>query len=218
MPDIVDQSVRLEFITPNAMKFIERSGRISYKSEDRITSESAKPFVLMLIERGHESVLEHVGASIIVITNRAVANEIVRHRLNALTQESTRFCNYLKAKFGGTIRVIVPFEATEEQYVEWLLAMEDAERHYMNLIKLGWKPEYARGVLPLDTKTELMWTANFRQWRTILNQRLDPKAHPQMRVIMWQIADLLMKDNAPVFEDIVKKYPRIEIQRSFVYV
>lgn len=92
------------------LKHIERCGRISYRSEDKITEdgESAKKFVAMLIRNGHESVLEHGSLTVEFTVDRAIANELVRHRLASFTQESTRYCNYSKDKFGGDVTYILP--------------------------------------------------------------------------------------------------------------
>lgn len=92
------------------LKHIERCGRISYRSEDKITEdgESAKKFVAMLIKNGHESVLEHGSLTVEFTVDRAIANELVRHRLASFTQESTRYNNYSKDKFGGDVTYILP--------------------------------------------------------------------------------------------------------------
>lgn len=92
------------------LKHIERCGRISYRSEDKITEdgESAKKFVAMLIRNGHESVLEHGSLTVEFTVDRAIANELVRHRLASFTQDSTRYCNYSKDKFGGDVTYILP--------------------------------------------------------------------------------------------------------------
>ena len=81
------------------LKRIEKAGRTCYKSEDRITEESAENFVRMLIERGHESVLEHESITVRFICDRGVSHEIVRHRLASYSQESTRYCNYSGDRF-----------------------------------------------------------------------------------------------------------------------
>ena len=93
------------------LKHIERCGRVSYRSEDKITEdgESAKKFVAMLIKNGHESVLEHGSLTVEFTVDRAIANELVRHRMASFTQESTRYCNYSKDKFGGDLTYILPF-------------------------------------------------------------------------------------------------------------
>ena len=95
----------------NELKHIERCGRVSYRSEDKISEdgESAKKFVAMLIRNGHESVLEHGSLTVEFTVDRAIANELVRHRMASYTQESTRYCNYSKDKFGGDLTYILPY-------------------------------------------------------------------------------------------------------------
>ena len=90
------------------LKQIEKVGRTCYKSEDRITDESAIKFVTGLIARGHEAMIEHNSLSVRFICDRGVSHEIVRHRLASFGQESTRYCNYSKDKFGNEITVIEP--------------------------------------------------------------------------------------------------------------
>ena len=107
---IIEQTHKI--LTPingaEILKHIERCGRVAYKSEDKITDDSAARFVKMLIERGHESVLEHFSFSVLFVTDRGISHEIVRHRLASYTQESTRYCNYSSGKFNGEITVIKP--------------------------------------------------------------------------------------------------------------
>ena len=76
------------------LKNIELCGRVCYKSEDRITAESAAQFISMILKSGHESVLEHEKISVRVICDRGITHEIVRHRMASYSQESTRYCNY----------------------------------------------------------------------------------------------------------------------------
>jgi len=161
---------------------LERCGRTAYKSEDKITAGSAEKFVAGILKRGHESVIEHVSISVRLICDRGVTHEIVRHRLCAYTQESTRYCNY--AKKGVTF--IRPFfwRSDAPQYLWWLAAMAQAERSYNRLIKGGATPQEARSVLPNSLKTEIVVTANLREWRHILKLRTSEAAHPQMRELM----------------------------------
>lgn len=91
------------------LKKIERAGRVCYKSEDKITSESARQFIATIMKSGHESVLEHEKITVRVICDRGVTHEIVRHRIASYSQESTRYCNYAKGKFGAEITAIDPF-------------------------------------------------------------------------------------------------------------
>jgi len=199
---IIQPSV--EILTPldgdYILKFLERIGRVCYKSEDKITDDSAEKFVRALIKSGHESVIEHFNITVKVICNRGISHEIVRHRIGAYSQESTRYVNY---KDG--IEVILPnylIMPNDKVYEVWLNAMADAERHYKKMIALGARPEIARDVLPNALKTEVVITYNLRQWRHFFKQRLSRAAHPQIR----QIAGMILKEfkaNIPViFEDI----------------
>ena len=187
------------------LKHIERAGRTCYKSEGNITEdgESAKKFVAMILKRGHESVLEHYSISVRVICDRGVTHEIVRHRINAFSQESTRYCNYGADKFGNEITVIEPRPfLPDREYSVWLDAMHLAEKYYMMLIERGVSPQIARSVLPNSLKTEIVWTANLRQWRHIFKLRTSKAAHPQMREIMIPLLQEF-KDKIPVmFDDI----------------
>ena len=99
---------------------IEIAGRTCYKSEDKISpdGESAKRFVKMIIDNGHEAMLEHSSLSVRFICSRGVSHEIVRHRLFSFAQESTRYCNYSKGKFGGECTCIVPPDREWGVYVE----------------------------------------------------------------------------------------------------
>jgi len=161
---------------------LERCGRTAYKSEDRITAGSAEKFIAGILKRGHESVIEHVSISVRLICDRGVTHEIVRHRLVAYTQESTRYCNY--AKRGVTF--IRPFfwESDAPQYLRWIVAIQQAERSYNLLIENGASPQEARSVLPNSLKTEIVVTANLREWSHILQLRTSEAAHPQMRELM----------------------------------
>lgn len=92
-----------------AVKFIERIARKCYKSEDKIVEGSYKKFIIKLIESGHESTIEHMALTLDIVTDRGVSHEMVRHRISAVSQESTRYANYANDKFGNSIIVIKPF-------------------------------------------------------------------------------------------------------------
>ena len=182
------------------LKFIERCGRVCYKSEDKITEGSAEKFVRALIKSGHESVIEHFNITVKVICNRGISHEIVRHRIGAYSQESTRYVNY---KDG--IEVILPnylIMPNDKVYEVWLNAMADAERHYKKMIALGARPEIARDVLPNALKTEVVITYNLRQWRHFFKQRLSRAAHPQIRQIAGMILREFKEQIPVIFEDI----------------
>jgi len=191
---IVRQSMVLEAFTPDALMLIEKAGRTCYKSEDRITPGSANKFVEMIRGYEHDSVLEHASATFRIITDRGVSHEIVRHRLASYSQESTRYCNYGKGKFGGEITVVLPVWFDKEaltieeavQYQAWQEACIMAEDRYLLLLKLGQSPQQARSVLPNSLKTEMVMTANFREWLHFFKLRTSPKAHPQMQPLALQ--------------------------------
>jgi thymidylate synthase (FAD) len=199
---IIKPSVELLSITPNAEKLIERAGRVCYKSEDLITEESSAKFIQNIIKRGHEAVLEHANASLLFICDRGVTHELVRHRLVAYCQESTRYCNYSKDKFSNEITVIEPPTLTPNQKMNWYDAMIHAELSYTLLIRDGVSPQIARSVLPNSLKTEIVATANMREWRHILKLRTSPAAHPQIIEVMNIAKSILKKECPNVFGDI----------------
>ena len=183
---------------------IESAGRTCYKSEDKITQESAEPFIRRIIKSGHESVIEHEKLSIRFICDRGVSHELVRHRLCSFSQESTRYCNYSGEKFGKELTFIRPSFCKEDssQYRDWLWAMSTSELSYFDLISNGASPQEARSVLPNSLKTELVMTANLREWRLILKQRTPSAAHPDMRALMIPLLEELKERYQVFFEDI----------------
>ena len=192
------QLVNYKYKDPmDLLQDIERIGRVCYKSEHRITSSSAAPFVRSIIERGHESVLEHISITVRFVTDRAIANELVRHRIAAYSQESTRYCNY-KDK----IEFIYPKNVSDKQLQLIKVACECAAATYQTLIAEGATPEIARDVLPLCTKTELIATYNLREWRHILRLRTDKAAHPKMRELMQTLLQFFQGLVPIIFDDI----------------
>jgi thymidylate synthase (FAD) len=189
------------------LAIVELAGRTAYKSEEKITSDSAEKFVRMIRDRKHDSVLEHISASVKFICDRGVTHEIVRHRLAGYTQESTRYCNYGLGKFGNEITVIEPlfFKGDDVKMGLWKQAMEQCEAQYLALINAGASAQEARSVLPNSLKTEIVMTANIREWRHFFRLRTASTAHPQMReVTIPLLADFKVK--LPVFfEDIEVK-------------
>lgn len=207
-----------EIITPvdpnQILKTVEAVGRTCYKSEDKITDESCHTFVAGLIKRGHEAVIEHYNLTVRLTVDRGVTHEVVRHRIASYAQESTRYCNYSQDKFGNEVTYIdlkggmeldpkvskLDAETTAAIYDEWIVACEDAERHYNKMIEFGATPQIARSVLNNSTKTEICITMNMREWRHFFKLRTPISAHPQMR----EIANILLtefKTNIPVFFD-----------------
>lgn len=185
------------------LKHIERIGRICYKSEDRISEDgsSAKDFVRMLIDRGHEAMIEHVSISVKFIVDRGVSHELVRHRIASFAQESTRYCNYSKDKFGNGVTFIKPFFFNDDdRYLRWLSEVASAESSYLDLLNSGATPQEARSVLPNSTKTEIVVTMNLREWRHFFKLRCAKAAHPQMREVTLPLLRE-MQERLPVFFD-----------------
>lgn len=267
-------------------KQIERVGRICYKSEDKITEDSAKSFVDRMIKSGHGAMLEHgtvylkvfnvienselidkyksnkysvvkegtevynchgdilYGSCKCITTNyrvlvengwlddlkyickpteshekritvhfvcdRGVSHEFVRHRVMSFAQESTRYCNYSKDKFGNELTFIIPCwikDLEEKSYLahaEYHHTKEDASKQwydvcmnsefvYEDLIRLGWKPQEARAVLPNSLKTELVVTGFVSDWNHFFDLRARGTTgapHPQAK----ELAEPLMKE------------------------
>lgn len=203
-----------EFITPIdgnvILKRIEQAGRVCYKSEDKITDESAIKFAQNIIKRGHEAVLEHCSFTVKFIVDRGVSHEIVRHRVASYCQESTRYCNYSKDKFGNEITVIRPCFWREDEdenkehikFAVWKRSIAEAESAYFELVRMGATPQEARAVLPNSLKTEVVMTANIREWRHFLKLRTSSAAHPQIREVAIPLLKELKKKIPVLFDDI----------------
>ena len=199
---IIQPSVSLQWITPNALQIIESAGRVCYKSENNITKSSAAGFIKSILSRGHESVIEHASASFRIITDRGITHEIVRHRIASFSQESTRYCNYSQDKFENEISVIEPPELSEATKASWEYACKTAEIEYFKMIEAGVRPQIARSILPTCLKAELIMTCNFREWRHFLKLRLAKGAHPQVIQIAQMIQDSLSKEYPVIFNNL----------------
>lgn len=274
--EIIEQEAGREGL----LRHIEKCGRTCYKSEDKITEDSAEKFVNMLVNRGHTAMVEHgtvylaipmttyapeavntylnnpysevnecnefifkdkYGDSVsawCVTTNfrvllqnncledleflceptkyhtkrvtvkftcdRGVSHEFVRHRVFSFAQESTRYCNYSKDKFGNEITCIIPCwcddlaggnsydislcedydltttEGLSKNSARWIYYMCQAESAYNLLLAKGWVAQQARAVLPNSLKTELVMTGTIDQWKGFFALRDDKQhAHPQ---------------------------------------
>jgi thymidylate synthase (FAD) len=222
----------IEILTPlddTQLKLLELAGRTAYKSEDKITEQSASKFVKMLRDLGHESVLEHVSASVRVIGSRSMSHQLVRHRLCSFTQCSQRYVNYGKKSY----QVICPpkiglpcgpyyfaedytfdfyfDEELTDKYPDnwfsgvrrnWLSCRADNYLEYLYYIKKGIPPEDARECLPNATATEVVMTANLREWRWIFTQRaLNKHAQWQIRQLMQSVLIEFGKALPAVFGD-----------------
>lgn len=185
-------------ILPHVLEHIEQCGRICYKSEANITEGSAEKFIRKIIKSGHESVLEHVSLTAIVVCSRSCSHQLVRHRIAAYSQESQRYCNYGN---GNSLKIICPpsiglgpgkylaISSTNSiKQNHWLDCICRAYDEYLCELDNGVKPEDARYVLPNATKTELAVTFNVRQWRHVFRERaLNTHAQWEIRSIFTDI-------------------------------
>jgi len=195
-------------INGTELQLIEKAGRVCYKTEDKITDESAKKFVAGLIKRNHEAMLEHSFLSIRFICDRGVSHELVRHRLASFAQESTRYCNYSQDKFGNELTFIKPlfFDEDTDEYRLWEHAMKVAESDYMMMLNSGRTAQEARSILPNSIKTEVVMSTNYREWRHFFKlraARATGPAHPQMEEITRPLLEELKTLIPVVFDDII---------------
>lgn len=195
-------------------------------------AESAKKLIKNLIKNGHEAMLEHSCLSVKFICDRGVSHELVRHRMASFAQESTRWCNYSQDKFGNEITVIEPVEFegisidgliydwnewnSDESYdipeewtttqcaaFSWYNACFEIEQEYLCMINnFRMTPQMARSVLPNSLKTEIVVTANYREWRHIFQLRTAKDAHPEMRRLMIPLLKDLKERIPVIFDDI----------------
>jgi thymidylate synthase (FAD) len=215
---IIDQSYEILF-NPDCSKLIETVGRTAYKSENKITNDSAPKFIDMINSKNHGAVLEHSILSVKFITDRGISHELVRHRLASFCQESTRYCNYSKDKFNNELTFIRPIWFSWEEInrlkeviddpemtsinmgncTDWLSSIKDSEFFYLRMLSNGQTPQQARALLPNSLKTEIVVTTNYREWQHIFNLRAVSKAaHPQMRALM-----------IPLYMEMKSQYPYI---------
>ena len=202
------------------LKHIEKIARTCYKSEDLINNESAEKMIKKLIKMNHLAMIEHASVSVLFTCDRGVTHEIVRHRVASYAQESTRYVNYSKDKFGNEIGYIdiaggialdtkmkdLPVETIDAIISEWHQACIDAEKHYMKMLELGATPQIARSVLNNSTKSDINVTMNLREWRHFFELRCDTPAHPQMRELVIPLLKEMSEVIPIVFDDLVEKF------------
>lgn len=201
---------------PLVMEHIERCGRICYRSEDRITKDSAEKFVENICINRHESVLEHISLTAIVICSRSASHQLVRHRLASYSQESQRYVSYGKhdslkvicpPSIGvplGDYAIYGPEAALSGRRNRWIRHIDATYVEYKMELAEGAKPEDARYILPNATKTELAVTFNVRQWLHFLRTRCDKHAQWEIRGIATSILDDL-NDRFPAIFGCLKK-------------
>lgn len=201
--------MKVEILTPSLedqLLLIEQAGRTCYQShKDAITKETARIFIRMIMRRGHESVIEH---SIMTVrfsgVSRGMTHELVRHRLCAFSQESSRYVDErgfemtlppgmdhqseLKGAFGSTV-----IDDVVDAYLQV----------YNDLREAGYKPEDARQFLPIGMQNEIVVSANFREWRHIFKMRTTRPAHWEIRTAMTRLLEMVQKPLRPIFDDFV---------------
>ena len=204
---------------------IELATRNCYKSEGRIEEGSGAKLIRSCIKRGHESPLEHQSITFRVICDRAVSHELVRHRMASYSQESQRYCSYVKDQFGGEVTFVYPswFVETLTHMCEGVVMSEDdeklitsfdliqdiceeAEKTYLCLLEHGVAPEYARAVLPNCTKTDVVCTMNIRELRHFLKLRGSKAAHPDIRKVAKSLLVALRKAGLGIFFEDIEVY------------
>ena len=219
--NIIDASYKIEKLPSREdIQLIEAAGRVCYKSEEKITDTSFVDFLERIVRKGHESVLEHSMLTVRFICDRGVSHELVRHRLASVSQESTRYCNY-----SGDVTFILPLYLKEgrdlyyntehddgagslvqnlevNKFGTWCNSMQSAATAYNTMLQWGASAQEARAVLPNSTKTEVVMTANLREWRHILKLRTSKAAHPQMRELMCPLLEELKASIPVIFDDI----------------
>ena len=213
--NIVQPSFQIMKYDKQALSFLEKIGRICYKSEDKIKKGSAEKFIENIIHRDHTAMVEHSSITVKFIHNRGFSHELVRHRLSSFAQESTRYVDYNKDKYKKELTFIAPYWEKGEflkkeqmqanilhAYDLWYGTMWEIEKTYKEMKDLGTDTDAVRGILPNDIKTEIVITANFREWRKILSLRTAKVAHPDMRRVMIPLLQELKKNIPVIFNDI----------------
>lgn len=201
----------MDFVMANPILFPEFS-------EDDFDKDNVSLFKQITVGDLYEGVeyLTHTDITVRLINDRGVSHEEVRHRVASFAQESTRYCNYSKDKFGNEVTYIdllggmrldpkmssLPAEAFGAIYDEWIEACKDAEQHYNKMIELGASPQIARSVLNNSTKTEICVTLNVAGWLHFFSLRCSPAAHPQIRENAIPLLDYFKKNISDVFDSI----------------
>ncbi len=209
---------------------LEKAIRTCYKSEKKIDAGTADKLIRSIIERGHESTLEHQSMTVRFKADRRFLGQISRHRHCSLSVESSRYVGYSSdaKNYKGITEFILPqgcddkfcldwtrdmIDALMEVHIQlnrdtlpehiWLRACVDSQDSYEQLIEHGWAPEQACLVLAPSLKTEIVLTTNMRSWRHILKLRTSSHASPQMRELMIPLLDELKKKCPTLFDSVV---------------
>jgi thymidylate synthase (FAD) len=198
--EIHKPEVVLLAITPNPEKLIEEAGRTCYLSLSKITDDSERNFIRSAIKRGHHSILEHASASFRILgASRSFTHQLVRHRIASFSQQSQRYVD--EAEFN----YIVPpdIAANEEALSVYREFIENSRSTYAKFRDLGIKKEDARFILPNALESQIVFSANFREFRSVFNLRLDKAAQWEIRRVCLEILKILQEKAPSVFGDYV---------------
>jgi len=207
-----DPTLNWDNLNERVARKLTMIGRTAYKSEKETPTfaDDAKFVQHLVWAKHHLSVIEHVHISVKIICDRGVSHELVRHRIAAYTQESTRYCNYAQDKFAGQV-VFIAADTLEDQkhwpegsmaqYIRNSVA-NYTERAYLDLINLGVPPQLSRDVLPNMLKTEVWATYNLHEWMHVFEVRCAEAAHPRIRAIMSSLLEWFQETLPVVFVDV----------------
>ena len=201
---IVEPWIKVEKIDgKQIIKRIERACRTCYRSEGKITEDSYKKLIKNCITSGHESVLEHEKVTVRIYSDIGSYKDLTRHRFASFSVESTRYCSYDKDKYGNEIAIMNPvYIEDKEVYEVWKKTMEEMEKGYMEMKRLGASTDMCREVLPHSTAGEYTMTANIREWKHILKLRTNKRVHPSIRQVLIPLLKYFKEQMPEIFDDI----------------
>ncbi len=192
--------IKLLAITPNADNVIEQAGRTCYLSFEKMNADSATDFIRRIVKAGHESVLEHAYATFrIKGCSRAMTHQLVRHRLMGISQQSQRYVNE------NAFDYVIPQSLPDEDIEDYKADMAAIQKMYEKWRNRGLKKEDARFVLPNACCSEIVVSANFREWRHIIKMRTSPKAQWEIREAAREILRILNENSNAVFGDLAEQ-------------
>lgn len=192
--------IELIAITPDPEQVIEEAARTCYMSNSNVTQDSARNFLPKLLNMGHESPFEHAYATFRISgCSRAMTHQLVRHRLMAVSQKSQRYVSEKSFDY------VIPESIQPEHVEDYRRDMEAINQMYQKWKERGLKNEDARFVLPNACTTELVISANFREFRHIFHVRCSKHAQWEIRNVCTAMLEELYKHAPSVFGDILEE-------------
>ncbi len=204
----------LRLLGESALSFVEFCGRISHRTEDKTdfdTSSYRRFIQAVVLDHGDWSITEHATVTVDFYVDRGITHELVRHRLFAFTQESTRFVNYEKKMPPA---FIMPPDLNEAQRISWERNIEEAEMSYREAISQGLAPQIARSVFPNALASRIIVTGNLRNWRHFLLMRTTKESHPQMRQVTIPLLEQFKSLIPLLYDDIEPNARQIDNMRK----